>query len=233
MRARLLLLFAAARCASSQPLADQVHLSLSGAGPAEMVVEFVSYSAAPACVFYSRDPSTLIAPSTPSPPTPAPGAPGWLQAPGYLIDGYDLFAANMTVAAATAWCGGNASCAGFTFADGDATCGGAACHMYFKTGLQYAPSAGWTTLYKPPAPLLNVSASSLEYRNASLGPIGWLHAAVLRELAPGRWYYVAGGCSGEDWSQLRWFDAAPLRQSTGTSCRRWRRCSATRAPRPP
>jgi len=200
--------------ASGQPLADQVHLSLSGLA-GEMVIDFVTYSAAPACAFFAADPSSLIAPSTPEPPAPAPGLPGWLAAPGYLIDGYDLAAGNYTTAAAAAWCAGNSSCAGFTFADGDATCGGHACYVYFKTGLQYAPAAGWSTVYKPPAPLPNVSATTLEYRNATLGPIGWLHTAVIRGLAAGRMYYVVGGCDGSDWSQLRWFDAAPTRQRFG------------------
>ena len=174
--------------ACGQPLADQVHLSLSGSATSssDMVIDFVTYSAAPACAFFAGDPSALIAPSTPSPPAPAPALPGWYAAPGYLIDGYDLFAGNFTVRAAAAWCAANASCAGFTFADGDATCGGRACFVYFKTGLQYAPSAGWTTVYKPPAPLPNVTATTFEYRNATLGPIGWMHTAVLRGLPAGR-----------------------------------------------
>ena len=195
----------------SQPLADQLHLSLTGT-PGEMAIDFVTYSAAPACAFHSSDPSTLIAPSTPQPPSPASGLPGWFAAPGYLIDGYDLASGNYTTAAAAAWCASNSSCAGFTFADADETCGGRKCFVYFKTGLQYAPSAGWSTLYKPPVPLPNSSATSLEYRNASLGPIGWLHTAVLSGLTAGRVYYVVGGCDGSDWSQLRWFDAAPARQ---------------------
>ena len=208
-------LLAAAAAAAAAPLAraqlpDQVHLSLSGVAN-EMVVEFVTHSAPPAAgayVLYATDPSTLIAPSTPSPPN-ASAYPGLWRGEGYLIDGYDLYAANMTVADGAAWCEGNSSCAGFTFADADQTCGGRACYLYFKTGLQFAAGGGWTTLYKTPQPIPNATASSFEYMNATLGPIGWMHTAVLRNLLPNTVYYYVCGEGVNDWSPLKWFTNAP------------------------
>ena len=192
-------------------LPDQVHLSLSGVAN-EMVVEFVTHSAPPAgqaaYVLYSTDPSTLIAPSTPSPPN-ASQYPGLWYGAGYLIDGYDLYDADMTVAAAAAWCEGNSSCAGMTFADADQTCGGASCHVYFKTGVQFAASGGWTTLYKTPRPIPNATATAFEYNNATLGPIGWMNTAVLRDLAPDTVYYYVCGQGENDWSPLKWFTNAP------------------------
>jgi hypothetical protein len=197
------------RAARAQ-LPDQVHLSLSGV-PNEMVVEFVTHSALPpagAYVLFSPDPSTLIAPSTPNPPNASDFAGFWYGA-GYLIDGYDLYAANMTVAQGAAWCESNSSCAGFTFADADQTCGGGACHLYFKTGLQFAPGGGWTTLYKTPKPLPNATATSFAYNNETLGPIGWMNTAVLRGLLPNTVYYYVCGMNANDWSPLKWFTNAP------------------------
>ena len=206
--AAALLLFAAAARAQ---LPDQVHLSLSGA-PGEMVVEFVTHSAPAAgqsaYVLYSTDPSTLIAPSTPNPPN-ASAYPSFWYGAGYLIDGYDLYAANMTIAAATAWCAGNASCAGMTFADADQTCGGGTCYVYFKTGVQFAPGAGWSTLYKTPRPIPNATATAFEYMNATLGPIGWMNTAVLRGLQPNTVYYYVCGQGANDWSPLKWFTNEP------------------------
>jgi len=202
---------AALRAARAQ-LPDQVHLSLSGRAN-EMVVEFVTHAAPPAggaYVMYATDPSTLIAPSTPSPPNASAYA-GFFYGAGYLIDGYDLFAANMTAPQAAAWCAGNSSCAGMTFADADQTCGGGAgyCHFYFKTGLQFAPSGGWTTLYKAPRPIPNATATTFEYNNATLGAIGWMNTAVLRGLLPNTKYYYVCGQGANDWSPLKWFTNAP------------------------
>jgi hypothetical protein len=208
--AALLLLLLQPRAARAQ-LPDQVHLSLSGVAN-EMVVEFVTHSAPPAAgaayVLFSTDPSTLIAPSTPSPPN-ASAYPGLWRGAGYLIDGYDLLTANMTVAEGAAWCEGNSSCAGFTFADADETCGGRVCYLYFKTGLQFAASGGWTTLYKTPQPIPNATATSFEYMNATLGPIGWMNTAVLRNLLPNTRYYYVCGQGASDWSPLKWFTNAP------------------------
>jgi len=96
-----------------------------------------------------------------------------------------------------------------TFADADQKCGGNVCYIYFKTGLQYAPGAGWTTLYKAPLPIPNATATSFEYNNATLGPIGWMNTAVLRDLLPNTRYYYVAGQGASDWSPLKWFTNAP------------------------
>ena len=188
-------------------LPEQVHLSLTGV-QGEMAIEFVTHNANPGYIYFSTDPSTIIAPTTPKVPVASNYSGFWYGA-GYLIDGYDLWAANMTVKDAVAWCAGNSSCAGMTFLDGDETCGGGICYIYFKTGIQFAPSGGWTTLYKTPAPIANVTTTSFEYNNATLGAIGWMHTGVLRGLTPNTTYYYVCGDGTDDWSPLKWFTNEP------------------------
>jgi len=185
-------------------LPDQFHISLSGIQN-EMVIEFVTHKDENAYCMYSTNPSTLIAPSTPIPPVDSNFS-GYFFGSGYLIDGYDLYADNMTIVDAIAWCNANSSCAGMTFNNNDQTCNGLLCYVYFKTGLQYAPSSSWTTLYKPPPPIPNVTASiKIEYMNSTEGPVGWLQTVVLTNLEVNTQYYYTCGAGANDWSPLKWF----------------------------
>jgi len=185
-------------------LPDQFHISLSGI-PNEMVIEYVTHKKEPSYCMYATDPSILIAPSTPEPPNASLYS-DYFYGAGYLIDGYDLYAANLTINEATSWCTSNSSCAGMTFANSDQTCNEQVCYVYFKTGLQYASSSGWTTLYKPPQPIPNVTSSiTIEYMNETLGPIGWLNTVVLKNLQVSTQYFYTCGSGANDWSPLKWF----------------------------
>lgn len=194
-------------CAVSAQQPEQVHLSLSGKG-GEMVVEFVAHNADPQFVYWATSPSNLVPPSMPTPPNTSV-LPGYDYGPGYLVDGYDLYDAPMTVDAAAAWCRGNASCAGFTFANTDPLCGGAVCHINFKSGLEYAPAQGWQTFYLPPSPVANVSTSAFDYNNATLGAIGWMHTGVLTGLLPNTTYYYICGSPKTGWSMMHSFKNEP------------------------
>jgi hypothetical protein len=190
MRFFLLSALSALACVLAQQ-PEQFHLSLTGR-PAEMLVEFVSHGAVgPNTCFYS--PAPLGPPATPLPP--APQLPGYQYGAGYLVAGDDLFAAKMGLQAAGAWCTANASCAGFTFASADPAC--ADCSVLFKSAVQFFAAAGWQTYAKPPAPAPNATSTFFEYRNATLGPVGVMHAALLTGLAPRtRYYYVCGNATG-------------------------------------
>ena len=197
----LILLSQAVYC--QQP--DQFHISLSGKSN-EMVIEFVTHKDEEAYCMYATDASILIAPSTPDPPVTS-NYTGYYVGQGYLIDGYDLYAANMTINDAVHWCTGNSSCQGMTFQNSDQFCGGKSCYVYFKTGLQYAPDpSSWTTLYKPPLPIPNQTSSlKIEYMNETLGAVGWLNTVVLRNLEINTQYFYTCGSGANDWSSLKWF----------------------------
>ena len=186
---------------------EQMHLSLSGL-PGEMVVEFVTKVPQPYTCFWDA----AAPPVHPSPPLPpAPAVPGYLYGAGYLTAGDDLFSLEATVPAAAAWCSANASCAGFTFANADPGCGGAACRILFKSAAYFSPGAGWQTFEKPAAARPNATSTFFPYLNASQGPIGQMHSAVMRGLAPNTAYWYLCG-SGDDWSPARQFVSAPQRE---------------------
>lgn len=190
---------------------EQMHLSLTGK-PGEMAVEFVTAAAQPYSCFWDSS-APPAHPSTPLPPSPA--VPGFLYGAGYLVAGDDLFSMSATVPAAAAWCSANATCVGFTFADADPSCGGAACRMLFKSAAYFAPSTGWQTYEKPAPPRPNATSTFFPYLNASLGPIGQMHTAVMRGLAPNVSYYYACG-SGDDWSPVQQFVSGPRRAGGDT-----------------
>lgn len=205
----LILLSQAVYC--QQP--DQFHISLSGKSN-EMVIEFVTHKDEEAYCMYATDASILIAPSTPDPPV-ASNYTGYFIGQGYLIDGYDLYAANMTINDAVHWCTGNSSCQGMTFQNSDQSCGSKSCYVYFKTGLQYAPDpSSWTTLYKPPLPIPNETSSlKIEYMNETLGAVGWLNTVVLRNLEINTQYFYTCGSGANDWSSLKWFTNSQTERS--------------------
>jgi hypothetical protein len=186
---------------------EQMHLSLSGV-PGEMVAEFVTGVAAPYTCFYDAS-VPPVHPSNPLPPSPT--VPGYLYGAGYLTAGDDLFSTTATVSAAAAWCSANSSCAGFTFANSDASCGGAACRILFKSAAYFAAGAGWQTYEKPAAPRPNATSTFFPYTNVTLGPIGQMHTAVMSGLAPNTSYWYACG-AGDDWSPARQFVNAPARK---------------------
>ena len=186
---------------------EQMHLSLTGI-PGHMAVEFVTARSSPYTCFWDAS-APPVHPSPPLPPSQA--VPGYLFGAGYLVAGDDLFSMTSTVPAAATWCSANASCAGFTFASADPTCGGAACRILFKSAAYFAPSGGWQTYEKPAPPRPNATSTYFAYTNVTLGSIGQMHTAVMTGLSPNTAYWYACG-NGDDWSPARQFVNAPQRE---------------------